>query len=338
MNAGAKSTRRWAPLLVGLLVLAACGTAPPDRRSAVDDLTRQLASMPGVAAARNTFDDDAARGPAYFEIDVDVGKNVTADQLSAITNRYLDDLQRVDYTGYRAELDVRRGDELFLVDTTGRPVTNREQILGQARSWVALSEAFPGSAVRLRATTSHADSKAPIPSSGTIQLPEESDYTAVAAAVNTLATSFADLVAGEWTINAGKQHPAEIRTLRRWPTPAEMELWHTLNADQSIPHADVFTINGGVTGPFFVSERILADDPAMALRLAEQHLPIVARLPAPVLYTASNQYRGHIAFYGQATAPVMITIGGCSARTYRPTPAEQALIDKYETCRKPPAR
>ena len=320
------------PLLVSLLLAAACGTAPPDRSSAVDDLTGQLGSMPGVVAARNTFSDDPARGPAYFEIDVDLDEKVTADQLSALTARYLDDLHHVDYTGYRAELDVHRGDQLFLVDTSGRPVTNRDQILGQARSWVALREQFPGSAVKLRATTSHADGKPPIPSSGSIDLPGASDYTAVAAAVNTLATSFSDLVAGDWTINASKRHPAEIKTSRRLPTPAEMELWTTLNADQSIPHADVFTINGAVTGPFFVSEKIPADDPGMAQRLAEQHLPIVARLPAPVLYTATNQYRGHLAFSGQATAPVMITVGGCGARSYRPSPAEQALIDKYEKC------
>jgi hypothetical protein len=327
-------TKRSMPLVAMVLMLAACVTAPPDRRAAVDDLTRQLALMPGVHGARNTFSDDAARGPAYFEIDVDVDESVTADQLSALTARYLDDLGRVDYTGYRAELDVHRGDNLFLVDTTGRPVANRDQILGEAHSWIALGERFGGGTVKLRATTSHADGKPPVPSSGNIDLPDDADYTAVAAAVDTLGSSFADLTDGEWTINASKQHPAEIHASRRLPTPAEMELWTTLNADQSIPHADVFTINGDYTGPLFVSERIPADDPETALRLAQQHLPLVARLPAPVLYTASNQYRGHLGFYGQATAPVVVTIGGCSARTYPPAPGEQALIDKYETCRR----
>lgn len=36
--------------------------------------------------------------------------------------------------------------------------------------------------------------------------------------------------------------------------------------------------------------------------------------------------------YGQATGPVAITIGGCTPRTYRPDPAEQALIATYQTC------
>jgi hypothetical protein len=34
----------------------------------------------------------------------------------------------------------------------------------------------------------------------------------------------------------------------------------------------------------------------------------------------------------------VVTIGGCTARTYPPAPGEQALIDKYETCRRPPPR
>lgn len=93
---------------------------------------------------------------------------------------------------------------------------------------------------------------------------------------------------GDWTVSAGKQHPAEIRTSRRRPTDQEMGLWTALNANQSIPHADVFTINGPHTGPLWVSEKIPADDPDMALPLAQEHLPLVARLSAPIVYTAQQ--------------------------------------------------
>ena len=65
------------------------------------------------------------------------------------------------------------------------------------------------------------------------------------------------------------------------------------------------------------------DDPKRWLRLAELHLPIVARLPAPSLYSATNQFLGHIGFHGQATGPVTVLIGGCMKRDYRPSPAEQ---------------
>ena len=320
-------------LAAAWLTVAACVATAPDRHIDVSQLTQALRTMPGVDATTNTFNDDTAHGPAFFEVDVDVADDITGDQLAAIASTYLADLEARDYTGYRAQLNVRHGDNAFVVDTGARPVTNRDQILTQARSWVALRRQFAGGTVKLRAAVGHAGPAPPV-TSGSIELGGAADYIAVGAAVGTLATGFADLTAGDWKISAGKQHPAEIDTSRRLPTGEEMELWSALNADQAIPHADVFTINGPVTGPFWVSERIAADDSDLALRLAHRHLPAVARLPAPVLYTATNQYVGHIDFRGQATAPVAILIGGCMKRVYRPAPAEQALIDQYENCRR----
>jgi hypothetical protein len=316
-------------------MVAACTASPPDRHAQVDRLTQQLRTMPGVAAATNTFSDNQAQGPAFFEVQVAVDDDFTADQLAAITSIYLDDLRTQDYTGYRADFEVRHGANVFIVDTGGRPAANRDQILAQARSWVALGRQFGGSTVTLRAAVRHdgdAPRRPPV-TAGSIELPDAADYLAVGAAVDTLATGFGELAAGDWKISAGKQHPAEIRTSGRLPTPQEMQLWNTLNADQSIPHADVFTINGAVTGPLWVSERIPAHDNDMAARLAQQHLPIVAQLPAPVLYSATDQYQGHIGFRGQATGPVTILVGGCMKRDYKPSATEQALIDRYETCR-----
>lgn len=285
--------------------------------------------MPGVMHADNTFDDDVAHGPAYFEIDVDVADTVTADQVAAVAKVYLDDLQAQDYRGYAAALDVRRGESVFAVNAGTQPVANPDQVLAQARSWVALQQQFTGSTAGLRAAIDTTQSAV------TLQLPDNADYAAVAAAFPKLASAFGDLAAGDVTVSAGRQHPGEIQTSRRLPSPQEIDLWNALNADQSIPHADVFTINGAGTAPLWVSERIAADDVAAALRLAQQHLPIVAAQPVrPIVYTAGNQFRGHIGFHHEATAPVMVTIGGCTARKYRPSPGEQALIDRYENCRR----
>jgi len=328
------------PLLVAAAVmLTACATAPPNRRSQVDDLAQQIRTLPGVAATSYTFGDGGPKGPAFFEVDVDVDVvvGITGDQVAAITDRYLADLKSVDYSGYRAELDIHDDDDVFVVPTGGRPADNGAQIGAQAHNWVALRQRFPDSTVKLRSTIEHTGT-APLLNAGSIELADAADYTAVAAAVNTLATSFADLAAGDWTISAGNQRPAEIRSSRRLPNAQEMQLWTTLNADQSIPYADVLVINNPVTGPVWVSERIAADDSALAIRLAQRHLPLVARLPAPVVYTASNQYQGHIGYHGEATAPVMVTVGGCTKRSYRPSPAEQALIDQYEKCRQSASR
>ena len=70
------------------------------------------------------------------------------------------------------------------------------------------------------------------------------------------------------------------------------------------------------------------------MQLAAAHLPIVATIQPPLLYTATDQYSGHLGFRGQANGPLAITVGGCTAREYRPTPAEQALIGRYEICRR----
>lgn len=314
-------------LLLVVLAVAACTGAPADRRAQIDELTWRIRAMPGVTQAGSTFNDSTPRGPSYFEVDVNVAVDITPDELVAITSAYLDDLQAQDYSGYATELDVRNDGNSFLLHDVGRPVSNQNQTLAQARSWMALRQQFPGSTVGLRAATNSA------PSSGDLQLPDTADYQAVAAAIGKVAADFG-VLAGAWTVSAGNQHPSEIRTSKRLPSKQEMELWTTLNADQSIPHADVFTINGPVTGPLWVSEKIPTDDPDMVLRLAQQHLPLVARLPEPIVYTASNQYRGHIGFHGQATGPVTVSIGGCMKRDYRPSPAEQALIDRYENCRR----
>ena len=52
-------------------------------------------------------------------------------------------------------------------------------------------------------------------------------------------------------------------------------------------------------------------DLGVALQLARLHLPIVATLPPPVLYTASDQVQGHIGGYGRspsAGAPSATTL------------------------------
>jgi hypothetical protein len=170
----------------------------------------------------------------------------------------------------------------------------------------------------------------------TLTLNGGADYTAVAATVRSLSTGFPDLTAIDWTISAGKDHPAQIATSRRLPTAAEIGVWTRLNADQSIPHIDRLRINGPDTPPVWISEKTTQSrDVAVALRLARRHLPIAATLPGPVLYTASDQISGHIGDRGDARGPVSVTIGGCTKHdplVYLPIPEEQSLINTYEDC------
>lgn len=93
------------------------------------------------------------------------------------------------------------------------------------------------------------------------------------------------------------------------------------------------TINPPQAPPVWISEKIYSHDPGVALALAQRHLPIVAALPAPLYYTATDQLQGRRDFNARTTGPVAVTIGGCTTRTYRPDPPEQQLITTYEKCR-----
>ena len=141
------------------------------------------------------------------------------------------------------------------------------------------------------------------------------DYTAVAAAVNTLAIHSPISPLATVTISAGNQHPAEIHTSRRLPYPRRDGVWTALNADQSIPHADVFTINGAVTGPLSSPREAPAARPRTPRVTAGRTAPAASPdLPPPVLYTAPTSTRGTSASTGQATGPVIVTVGGCMTR------------------------
>jgi hypothetical protein len=324
-------------------VVAACSTAAPDRRPRADQLTQHIRAMPGVVAATADLANNVAQGRMYFWLTVQVADDITGDQLAALTAHYLDELHAVDYTGYQTELDVHRDRNVFVVDSDTRPVTNSDQITEQARRWVALRHEFPSATITHPPGQTHPNGgpggQTPLsdlghPNTGTIELPEAADYTAVAATVTALATRFPDLSGGTWTISAGKAHPADITTTQRLPNPDEMRVWNELNADQSIPHVDAMTLNAAATAPVWISEKTRSHDIAVAFQLAGEHLPIAAHLPAPLLYTSTDQIQGHRNYYGQTTSPVAITIGGCTARTYPPDPAEQTLIATYETCRR----
>jgi hypothetical protein len=323
------------------VLLAACGTNPPDRRADVASFTDRLREMPGVVDASFDFADSRPQGLVYFSVYLDVAENLTGEQLKMITARYLRQLRTGKYAGYRAELDVRRGWNRFAVDNGRLPIVNTDQIVRQANEWVALRREFPGATVTFRATIEHPGGQMPIQEFGhsnhaTITLNGGADYTGVAATARALAERFSHLAGIDWTLNAGKDHPAQIVTSRRLPTPAELDVWNRLNADQTIPHFVRLQINRPNTPPVFFSEETTRSrDVAVALQLAQRHLPIVATLPAPVLYTASDEPSGHIGDLGIARGPVSVTIGGCTRHdplVYKPIPPEQALINRYETC------
>jgi hypothetical protein len=324
-------------LVVIALTLTGCYRLPPDRRAQADQLASEIRSLPGVAAVSSDLADRFAEGNVHLWLSVDVIDGINADQIATITTRYLDALRTVGYPGYQTELDIHHGWNRFAVDSGPQLLTNADQIIGQARDWAALRHEFPAATITLSAAISHPTSGAAErdrghPVIGTIDMPD-ADYNAVSAATSTLGARFSHLATGTWTLGAGKTRAAVITASQRLPTPQELRVWNTLTADQRIPHAEAMTINAPATPPVWISEKIFSHDPAAALALAVGHLPVVATLPAPLLYTATDQLQGHRDYNNRTTAPVAVTIAGCTPRTYRPDPAEQNLINTYETCR-----
>jgi hypothetical protein len=329
----------WLAVLL-LAVLAACShtdanpNKPPGRQPQLDQLTQELQHLPGVTAATGKLVDDPGHGQVYFNVDVGLADDITGDQLAAIAGRYLDDIGTVDYAPYKGNFRARRGFDYFTIDTGAHDITNADQIKQQANSWVDLLHAFPAATLFFRPTiVVGKGSSADHPSSGTITIPIDADYTAVASTFAMLGTKFGDLSAGEWKVIAGKSLGGGIETSGRLPNQAEIDMWNQLNGDQFIPHIDVMSIDSSGNGPLlWVSEGPQSSDPDVAIRLARAHLPIVATLPPPILYTASDQMERRLDSQGRAVGPVAITVGGCTQRAYQPSPAEQQLIDQYEKC------
>lgn len=322
------------------LLLSGCSATVPDRRADVDRLVAQLGSMPGVQSVDTDYADRPAQGRVLFAAHVQIADNATADQLAAVAGAYLTALSTRKFRGYRSELDVRKGWNIFAVDSDDRPIVNADQIIDQARDWIALRNSLIGATVTLRATVGHpagavSPRDVPISNRAEIALPENSHTTDIATAVSTIAERFPGLAVLDWTVGAAKQLN-QIAFVRRFPAAKELDIWRQLSADQSIPHADSLRINGPVTPPIWVAEATTATDSVdVALDLAQRHLPVVAQLPAPVLYTASDQLSGHIGGLGTARGPVAVTVGGCTLRdplVYKPKAAEQTLAQRYETC------
>lgn len=108
--------RAAAMAMIVTVLVAACQGAPPDRRADVARLANILGRMPGVHPVSSRVTNRPAQGWVSFTVAVEPAPGITAAQLAAVIDRYLQDLQLVDYTSYRSELDVTSGWNRFAVD------------------------------------------------------------------------------------------------------------------------------------------------------------------------------------------------------------------------------
>ncbi|MDX1874420.1 hypothetical protein SBI67_20060 [Mycolicibacterium sp. 120266] len=321
------------------VLLSGCAATPPDRQEQVAKLADEIGHLPGVIAVSSKATNLPNQGRVNFTIDAETTVDIGADELAAIATRYLRGLREVDFSGYRTEFDAHHGWNVFAIDGGRLPIVNDDEIVAQARDWARLRHDFPTATVTLRANIAHPGGRHPIQewghfNTGSIQLAERADYRDATVAITTLTDRYPELAALTWTVSAGVDHPADIKSTHRYPSSAELALWAQVNADQAIPHLSKLTIGGRVSAPVWLAEKTASHDQADAERLARRHLPLVAALPGPTLLTATDHIQGDIDGDGHATGPIAITTGGCTDRVYRPPATEQALINTYETCKK----
>jgi len=184
-----------------------------------------MRAMPWVAAASDDVADSLAQGMVYFSVYVDAANDLTGDQLAAVTRPLSAGASNREVRGYRTELDVRRGWNVFAVDSGRMPITNRDQILQPGAGLGGPATRIPR---RYNQIAGHyrpsrwpnADPGVRTSNTATLTLNGGADYTAVAATVRSLSTGFSRSNSIDWTISAVKDHPAQIATSRRLPTAA----------------------------------------------------------------------------------------------------------------------
>lgn len=324
------------------VLLSGCAATPPDRHTEVARLADEISHMPGVNSVSSKTTNLPNQGRVSLTIDAETAVDISADELGAVVSRYLRGLREADFTGYRTEFDAHHGWNVFAIDGGRLPIVNDEEVIAQAEDWARLRHDFPTATVTLRANIAHPDGRQPIQEwghfrTGSIQLADDTDYRDAAAAITTLTNRYPELASFTWTISTGVRHPGDIKSTHRYPTEQELALWAQINTDQAIPHQSKLTIGGRVKAPVWVAEKTVSHDPADAEALARRHLPLVAALPQPVLYTATDQIQGHINGDGRATGPLAVTTRGCTDRDYRvyqPPTTELALINTYESCKR----
>lgn len=127
-----------------MTLVVGCSATVPDRRADGEALASRIRTMAGVVSVTEDTANSPAQGLVYFRLYVDMADNVSGDQAAAVTARYLRNVATGRYSGYRLELDLRNGANVFAVDSGRLPITNSDQIVAQTRDWISLRREFPG--------------------------------------------------------------------------------------------------------------------------------------------------------------------------------------------------
>lgn len=315
----------WAMTALGGVLISACGGLALMNAAASDprpDLGRQstqieaaLERMPGVQHA------STGTGLSFSAVIV-LTQEASAEQAKAVVQTFRDQVAGPEFHSWDIDIQVRRGD-------TGGSFRAGKGGLDSASErvarWLALRATFPGYEVDWIYHTGYRGKTGDIGVGDiSLNLLSENDFNAVGEAYGRLAREFPDLSTARWEVKPSERGTGFLQANGRYPNELELSVWNRLNVDQHTPHSVRMTTGSAII------EQLDSSRPNDAELLAEQHLPIVAELGAPIRYTAARDLSG--TFGENPTAPLNITIGGCTSRAYPPSPAEQTLAERYEKC------
>jgi len=232
---------RWGVLAV--LVLSAAwaltGCDVTGSRSA-DRIDNALRPLSGVSSVSHTVGRNGGFGPTDVTFDVYVRGEATADQLSALTHVFTDQIHESrTFRTLRATLNVRRwpvGDHLYsTMYVEMRPSVFTPEPPWQ--DWLKLSQGDYG--YEITGWASPSDNGRPAGTSLDVTLfdgkdrrPDNIGAKEFAAAVRRLSTDFSHSTS-DWEVTNSfiySNDPPSVRSDHGLPTPAQLSLWEALDA------------------------------------------------------------------------------------------------------------
>ncbi|PKV81785.1 hypothetical protein ATK86_6256 [Nocardia fluminea] len=332
-------------LMMAAVLLTGCslfaqGPDQDERDSWSRVIEASIEALPGVADASHTFQYNPYGPNSYYTSTLDVqleGDATPAETASVVRVMGAQQLPP-HYRGEQTLVKIRRmADSYFGSWLFGRDV---DVEANAAYAWTRVSSAGTGAEIHWSGgIRANGDADGPL-GSISVRAGSEAEPQRATAAMRRISQEFPELAANNWTVSP--THGGSMSELYsrlgpsvthvdgrpRFPSHGELEVWEWLLTDQPTPfvaEVSVFdppdaagrTLGVMVFPP--VGEKFGA---AQATRLADRHLPYLARPGAVVDYTIVTREGPRFA----------VLVGGCPAPGSEVAPESEPFARRYQRC------
>ncbi len=330
---------------LGALLIAGCGF--PDRSREAAAITGSIRGLPGVQSAESRYD-TSFDGGAHFNLDVQVSKDITADQAAGIGESFAQQVAASKFDRFDVRLNVDYGPPAsaasYEYNTSARfsysfnaPAPQRlsptkEQVGDSLRLLTRVSQRPGVAAATLMQPTGLATVSAENPARlVTVVLADSADQPQL----DSLIGGFPELAEALWIIqgpSTPSYRPDTYQITGYTPTIGLRDLWQRIDkAALAVKgHLNAQTVGVTSTSPGTVATTVdlmLGGGPDTDDRVRTAIatvVPALAELPGPTLLRMT---------WANEQASVMI--GGCStpsATPQPPAPVQTELRGRYERC------